>query len=107
MRPGKVAPVQGGSGARRQGSEPSRRAPPPLMRSFGIVMPAFVKRRHLVGRWPVLVRQVPADAESNRRSPVRERQAQPASKVKAIPDHGDDGSVRYALEGAVVWAALA
>lgn len=38
---------------------------------------------------------------------MREPQAQPPSTASAIPDLGDDGSVRYALEGAVIWTALA
>lgn len=38
---------------------------------------------------------------------MREPHPQQQSTAWAIPEHIDDGCVRYALDGAVVWAALA
>ena len=71
-------------------------------------MAAFVKPRHCLTRW-----SVPAPPGNRRkRSRLEVTLGEPRTEAAVgsdwtIPEHIDDGRVRYALDGAVVWAALA
>ena len=73
-------------------------------------MAAFVKRRHRLARWPVAAPPSgePAEAESNWRSPcVNPEQKRRSAETGRSRSTSTTACVRYALDGAVVWAALA
>jgi hypothetical protein len=72
-------------------------------------MAGFVKARHRLLRWSGFL-SPQGTGRSGVELEVTLREPRAGTTVGAdwtIPEHIDDGCVRYALDGAVVWTALA